>query len=61
METSIITIIITALFFLIWLFSIVVRDNDFLRKQNREQKIDINKLTQENANLIKKNYELNKK
>jgi hypothetical protein len=52
--------IATAFFMLIWVLSLVAKENQYLRNQNRDQKYDIRKLTNENVELMNEIFELNK-
>jgi cell division protein FtsL len=60
MESLVIVMIATAFLMLIWVLSLVAKENQYLRNQNREQKYDIRKLTNENVELMDEIFELNK-
>jgi len=60
MESLIVIMIATAFFMLIWVLSLVAKENQYLRNQNRDQKYDIRKLTNENVELMNEIFELNK-
>jgi hypothetical protein len=61
METTVITIAITIFVFSVWCFSIVVRDNDDLRKKILEGKKENQDLKIINKELMEANYQLSKK
>jgi len=60
MESLIEIMIATAFLMLIWVCSLVAKENQYLRNQNRDQKYDIRKLTNENIELMDEIFELNK-
>jgi len=60
MESLIEIMIATAFLMLIWVCSLVAKENQYLRNQNRDQKYDIRKLTNENVELMDEIFELNK-
>jgi hypothetical protein len=61
METTVITIGMTIFVFSVWCFSIVVRDNDELRKKILEGKKENQDLKIANKELMEANYQLSKK
>lgn len=60
MESLIEIMIATAFLMLVWVCSLVAKENQYLRNQNRDQKYDIRKLTKENIELMDEIFELNK-